>query len=334
MKRKLICGLLCLLLLFGSLALEAFAAELDSADVDWGLTLRVDEITPTGMTVVIIQSGGSCEGDLEYGSSYHLERLEEDGWKRVSYVLDDFGWTMVAYGVPKESIFRMEENWEMIYGALPNGHYRFVKEFTDFRGAGDYDDADFFAEFVIADAHTCVSEDGDLLCDICLGIAAHDCIDSNGDAECDICGKKISDRDVYRVIGDADWLGNWSLGSNLGLMTQTEPGIYQATFRDVSVGSYSIKIIKNDDWSEVWGDHDEYFSFTVDRKMDITITFTLKNGEGVIEVIGPTVDGLGEQEDKETSPGSADQSVGMLIVLFAICSASVLFLLNKRRDAQ
>ena len=328
MKRKLLCVLLCLLLLFGTVAVDAIAVKLDSKDADWGLTLRVDEISPTGITVVLIQSGGSYGGDLEYGSYYCLERLTEDGWESVSYLRNDVGWTLEAYGVPPESIYRMEKNWEWLYGELPNGHYRFVKEFTDFREAGDYDEADFYVEFVITDAHTCISEDQDLLCDICMGIAPHNCTDGNGDAVCDICGKKASDQDVFRVIGDGDWLGNWSLGSNLGLMTQTEPGVYQATFRDVPPGSYDIKIIKNDNWSECWGGDGEYFTVTVDREQEVTVTFALKDGEGVISVSGPAADG---PEDQEKSADTADGSLCLPFTLLLICSVALGLLMNKRR---
>lgn len=332
MKRKLMCGLLCLVLLFGTFAVDAFAVKLDSKDVDWGLTLRADEITPTGMVVVVIQSGGSYDGDLEYGSAYHLERLTEKGWERVPYIREGGAWTLEAYGVPPESIFRWDKNWELLYGELPDGHYRFVKEFTDFRHGGDgYDDADFYAEFMITDPHTCISEDQDLLCDICLGITSHDCTDGNGDTKCDICGKKTSDQDVFRVIGDGDWLGNWSLGSNLGLMTQTEPGVYKATFRNVQPGSYDIKVIKNDNWSDSWGGDGEYFSFTVDQKMDVTVTFTMKNGEGVISVLGPTVDGLGELEDQEKSADTADRNLCLPFALLLTFSAALGLLLNKRK---
>lgn len=331
MKRKLICGLLCLLLLFGIMPIWSLAAKLDTENANWGLTLMADEITPTGITVVMSQSGGSYDGDLEYGSAYHLERLTENGWEQVPYLKDDVFWTMIAYGVPPESIHRMEKNWEQLYGALPDGCYRFAKEFMDFRATGDYDEAYFYAEFVITDAHTCVSEDGDLLCDICLGITAHDCVDGNGETRCDLCGKEISDQEVFYVIGDADWLGNWAFGSNLGLMTQMEPGVYQASFRDVLPGSYEILIVSSSNSLDRWGSGDECFSFTVDRKMDITITFKLKDGEGVISVLGPTVDGLGQREDQDKSADTADRNLHLPILLLLSCSAVLGCLLYKRK---
>lgn len=332
MKRKFLCALLCLALMFGIAAVDAFAVKLDAKDVDWGLTLRADEITPTGMVVVIAQSGGSYGGDLEYGSPYHLEHLTDNGWEQVPYQDGNGYWTLEAYGVPPESIFRMEVNWERLYGELPHGHYRFVKKFTDFRHGGDgYDDADFYVEFVITDSHTCISEDHDLLCDICLGITTHDCTDGIGDNLCDICGKKISDRDIFRVIGSADWLGKWSLNSNLGLMTKTEPGSYKATFRDVQPGTYDIQIIKNDNWRERWGGEEEYYSFTVDRKMDVTVTFTLKDGVGVISVFGPVSDGSGELDDQEKSADTADRNLCLLITLLLTSSAALGYLLISHK---
>ena len=42
-----------------------------------------------------------------------------------------------------------EIDWKWLYGELPSGKYRLVKEFMHLRKAGDYDTADFIVEFTI-----------------------------------------------------------------------------------------------------------------------------------------------------------------------------------------
>lgn len=330
--RKILCTLLCLVMVFGYVAVDALAVKLNCEDVDWGLTLTPDDITPTGMVLVIAQTGGSYEGQLEFGRYFRLESRNGDAWLPVPYVSAPC-WTMDALGIPPESIYRMEENWESFYGALPSGHYRWVKTFMDYYdGADDYEEADFYVEFVITEPHTCLSKDGDLLCDLCLGIVPHDRMDGNGDAECDICGKKVPDKDIFRVIGDADWLGNWSLGSNLGLMTETAPGIYQNTFRNVQPGTYYLSIVKNDNWLERWGNGDDYFTFTLEKQADITVVFTLKNGEGLISVQEATPDEPTNIGNQEPNPKTLDLNVRLLAALLLCCAAVLPLLLRKREE--
>ena len=51
--------------------------------------------------------------------------------------------------VPKDDIVEFKINWEWLYGKLPTGTYRITKEFTDFRGTGDYDNFVYWTEFEI-----------------------------------------------------------------------------------------------------------------------------------------------------------------------------------------
>lgn len=159
MKRKLLCTLLCLLFVLCVLAPKTFAAKLNSEDADWGISLSAEQETPTGMVVLVSQSGGNHTGDLEYGSAYHLEMWNETAWRRVPYIREDVFWTAEAHGLPENRVIRWEVDWTNLYGELIPGRYRFVKEFMDFRETGDYDKADFYAEFVIAVPATSGSEE-------------------------------------------------------------------------------------------------------------------------------------------------------------------------------
>ena len=117
--------------------------------VDGGLTLSVKDVIDSGLTLVCTQSDGEVTGDLETGSDYTLKVLENGNWVDVPTIIEEYGWTSEAYLIPKEDSVEFEINWEWLYGKLPAGTYRICKDFMDFRGAGDYDEALFYAEFEI-----------------------------------------------------------------------------------------------------------------------------------------------------------------------------------------
>lgn len=80
-----------------------------------------------------------------------LERWENGKWVEVEKEPSDaeFMWTLAAWMVFMDGTTEMETNWEVPYGELPAGIYRIGKEVSDFRGPGDYDEAMFYAEFIL-----------------------------------------------------------------------------------------------------------------------------------------------------------------------------------------
>ncbi len=120
-------------------------------EVNWGVALYAENITPTGLTLVCTQSGGEPAGELQTGCDYKLMVLENGNWEYVPYIVEEIAWTTEAYLIPMEGSMEWELNWERIYGQLPAGRYRLVKNIMDFRDAGDYDTADFYVEFTIED---------------------------------------------------------------------------------------------------------------------------------------------------------------------------------------
>lgn len=64
MKRKLICVLLCLLFVLSTFVVEAFAEKLNSEDVDWGISMKAEQVTPNGAVILVSQSGGNHTGVL------------------------------------------------------------------------------------------------------------------------------------------------------------------------------------------------------------------------------------------------------------------------------
>lgn len=117
-----------------------------------GLTLLAEDVTPTGLTFVCRQSGGTVTGELDTGADYWLEVLEDGQWKDWSeatgYVVDVI-YDDVALIINQEGESKWEFDWSNSYGTLPEGQYRIGKEFMDYRGPGDYDVYVGYAEFAI-----------------------------------------------------------------------------------------------------------------------------------------------------------------------------------------
>lgn len=131
-------------------ASEAQPAETPLAMGAWGLELSVKHIAPTGATLVISQSGGNPSGELRYGTEYKIQSLHGDTWEDVPYATEDnIAWTSEAYLVEPNTASEVALSWEWLYGSLPAGRYRLVKEFMDFRGTGDYDKETYDVAFTI-----------------------------------------------------------------------------------------------------------------------------------------------------------------------------------------
>ncbi|MBE6892583.1 MAG: hypothetical protein E7482_01055 [Ruminococcaceae bacterium] len=124
-----------------------YGFRINSPD-EWGLTLSVKSVTPTGATLVFKQSEGNPTGELMTGSYYRLE--DKNG--ELPYIVEgDVAWTSEAYMIKKDGEIQMQANWEWLYGTLEPGTYRIYKEVMDFRGAGDFDEKEYFAEFTIGE---------------------------------------------------------------------------------------------------------------------------------------------------------------------------------------
>lgn len=118
---------------------------------DWGITLKAQNVTPTGLTIECEQSGGENVAELNTGSYFVIQAQEDGAWVNVEYLPQeyDLAWTQEAWGILKNSTTTWNVKWEGLYGKLPAGTYRIGKEIMNFRGTGDYDKAMAYAEFVI-----------------------------------------------------------------------------------------------------------------------------------------------------------------------------------------
>ncbi len=118
---------------------------------DWGITLLAKDVTESGMTLVVKQSGGNLVGELNTGSAYSLQVWNGKYWDNVSYStnVENVGWDDVAYIIPKNGEREFPINWEWLYGRLPTGRYMISKEFMDFKVGTGHDEHIFYLEFEI-----------------------------------------------------------------------------------------------------------------------------------------------------------------------------------------
>lgn len=119
--------------------------DMDTDFPDWGLTLSVKDVSPTGLTLVCTKKGGNPTQKLMCGTYYRLIVSENGKWKTVPTIPEETVWDDIGYGITEERAREFELSWEWLYGTLPAGTYRLVKEFT----AGDADKAMYCVEFEI-----------------------------------------------------------------------------------------------------------------------------------------------------------------------------------------
>ena len=115
---------------------------------NWRITLRAENATPNGATIIMSQEGGYLPNRLFFGSNYNIQKYEENQWVDVE-PLQELFWTTIVYSVPLNDSTIWNIDWSNTFGTLDPGLYRFCKGVSDHRATGDNDHATFYAEFVI-----------------------------------------------------------------------------------------------------------------------------------------------------------------------------------------
>ena len=116
----------------------------------WGIALTVKDVTPTGVTIVCAQSGGTDVAELNTGSYFVVEQLHGDHWEVCTSIIEgEFAWTAEAWMIPQGDSVEWKTDWAWLHGELAPGTYRVGKEIDNFRGTGDFDTAVYYAEFTI-----------------------------------------------------------------------------------------------------------------------------------------------------------------------------------------
>lgn len=94
-----------------------------------GISLRAEDVTPNGATLVCTQDGTLWE-TITTGSAWTLEQRTESGW--VSVLPEDTTWTAIAIPINRNGTTSWNLNWSQIAGGLEPGCYRVGKTFMGF----------------------------------------------------------------------------------------------------------------------------------------------------------------------------------------------------------
>jgi hypothetical protein len=89
---------------------------------------------------------------------------------------------------------------------------------------------------------------------------------------------------VYRVVGNAPWMGDWDAAFDGGIMEEVEPNVYEKRFENVPPGDYEFKITQNGRWNVCWGSGFDNYKFSLETTSDVIVTFFLDDGEGYIQL--------------------------------------------------
>lgn len=100
-----------------------------------GVTLQMEKYNSKSGDVEI---RNETDMNIQYGEWFEIQVLMGDAWVKLPYVIENVGFNEPAYNAPKNETAVWEVQWEWIYGELPEGTYRIIKDVMDFRGTGDF----------------------------------------------------------------------------------------------------------------------------------------------------------------------------------------------------
>lgn len=113
-----------IILLIGLSIVIAACVYVASKDWQYGITMRVSDVLPTGLKIHIERDKQSSPRDL-YDKGYtKLEKWTVFGWELLNKDAEEHSWLQ---RVPPGHSYEREMYWEPVYGKMPNGLYRITK---------------------------------------------------------------------------------------------------------------------------------------------------------------------------------------------------------------
>ena len=89
------------------------------------VTMALSDVTPTGAVVTIQDSN---EEPYVYGEWYVIKREKDGLWYEAKTKITDYGFNEIGWLVDDNGQLTMDVDWEWLYGELPAGHYRILKQ--------------------------------------------------------------------------------------------------------------------------------------------------------------------------------------------------------------
>ena len=89
------------------------------------VSISISDISLTGATIIIKDTN---ENPYTYGEWYKIEKQVNGKWYEVKPIIENYGFNSIGYLPDKNNEIKFVMNWEWLYGRLPLGSYRIIKE--------------------------------------------------------------------------------------------------------------------------------------------------------------------------------------------------------------
>ena len=89
------------------------------------VSATVSDLSPTGATVIITDQN---KEPYTYGEWYQIEKEENGKWYKLKTMVEEYGFNDLGYLVNEHNQVKFVIDWEWLYGKLPQGRYRILKQ--------------------------------------------------------------------------------------------------------------------------------------------------------------------------------------------------------------
>lgn len=89
------------------------------------VSMRISNIRPCGAILIIRDMN---QEPYIYGEWYKIEKEVDGKWCELEPFLDNYGFNDIGYLVDQNNEVTFTIDWEWLYGKLPKGNYRILKE--------------------------------------------------------------------------------------------------------------------------------------------------------------------------------------------------------------
>ena len=87
--------------------------------------ISIADVSSTGATVKIKDTNND---PYVYGEWYKIEKQKDGNWYDVKTVISDYGFNEIGYLPNNNGEVEFKIDWEWLYGKLPSGKYRLLKQ--------------------------------------------------------------------------------------------------------------------------------------------------------------------------------------------------------------
>ena len=116
---------------------------------NWGIQLDAENVTSSGLTLVVTQAGTIPDGTLTTGQPFFIQKKENNNWIPLEPLLEAWGWTTEAWIISMNDTARWDVSWEWLFGKLQSGQYRIGKDIYLETVSGNREQAVYYVEFEI-----------------------------------------------------------------------------------------------------------------------------------------------------------------------------------------